>query len=210
MQHSSAHDNHAGQARPLVAGRSGPLKGVVRVPGDKSISHRALMFSGLATGQAEIRGLLEAEDTLNTASAMRALGADVVRDGDVWRVKGRGVGGLTPPDGPLDFGNSGTGVFARATSQTGNTNGIRAEARSNQGTGIRAEATSTTGNTTGIIGQSASSSGTGILGRATSRSGDAVGIRGTTNAANGAGVVAEVGANAGDGAPIDVRILAWE
>ena len=110
MQHSSANDNHLGQARPLAAGRSGPLKGVVRVPGDKSISHRALIFSGLATGQAEIRGLLEAEDTLNTASAMRLLGADVARDGDVWRIKGRGVGGLTPPDGPLDFGNSGTGV----------------------------------------------------------------------------------------------------
>jgi 3-phosphoshikimate 1-carboxyvinyltransferase len=96
--------------RPLRAARSGALEGVVKVPGDKSISHRALMFSGLAIGHAEIRGLLEAEDILNTAAAMRALGADVSKDGDVWRVKGRGVGGLTEPAQPVDFGNSGTGV----------------------------------------------------------------------------------------------------
>ncbi len=110
MHNSPANDNHHGAERPLEARRSGPLAGVVNVPGDKSISHRALMFSGLATGHAEIRGLLEAEDTLNTAAAMRALGADVAKQGDVWRVRGRGVGGLSEPSGPVDFGNSGTGV----------------------------------------------------------------------------------------------------
>ncbi|MBV9694006.1 MAG: 3-phosphoshikimate 1-carboxyvinyltransferase, partial [Alphaproteobacteria bacterium] len=96
--------------RPLAARRGGPLRGVATVPGDKSISHRALILGSLAVGETQIRGLLEAEDVLHTARAMRALGADLLRDGDgQWRVWGRGVGGLAEPDEVLDFGNSGTG-----------------------------------------------------------------------------------------------------
>jgi 3-phosphoshikimate 1-carboxyvinyltransferase len=79
------------------------------VPGDKSISHRALMLGALATGTTRITGLLEAEDVLNTAKVVEALGARVVRRDGVLEVSGRGVGGLVQPPGPLDFGNSGTG-----------------------------------------------------------------------------------------------------
>jgi 3-phosphoshikimate 1-carboxyvinyltransferase len=85
--------------------------GEVQVPGDKSISHRALMFGGMATGNLRISGLLEAEDVLNTAAAMRAFGAKVERmDDGSWQVSGCGVGGLSQPAGPLDFGNAGTGT----------------------------------------------------------------------------------------------------
>jgi 3-phosphoshikimate 1-carboxyvinyltransferase len=85
------------------------LNGVVRVPGDKSISHRALMIGALAVGETRISGLLEGEDVLRTAAAMRALGAEVVReDGGGWRVAGRGIGGLVEPEDVLDMGNSGT------------------------------------------------------------------------------------------------------
>ena len=97
--------------RPLTARRPhAPLSGDIRVPGDKSISHRALMFAALAVGRnAGSSGLLEGEDVLRTAAAMRALGAEVVRDGPGrWRVAGRGVGGLREPDDVLDMGNSGT------------------------------------------------------------------------------------------------------
>ena len=86
------------------------LKGRVKVPGDKSISHRALIFGALSTGKTRITGLLEAEDVINTAKAVTALGAPAAKVGDVWEVIGRGVGGLRAPDGPLDFGNSGTGT----------------------------------------------------------------------------------------------------
>jgi 3-phosphoshikimate 1-carboxyvinyltransferase len=79
------------------------------VPGDKSISHRALMLGALATGLTRITGLLEAEDVLNTAKAIEMLGARVARRGEAFEVAGRGVGGLVQPSGPLDFGNSGTG-----------------------------------------------------------------------------------------------------
>lgn len=79
------------------------------MPGDKSISHRALMFGALAVGETRITGLLEGEDVLRTAAAMRALGAEVVHEQDgAWRVAGRGVGGLTEPADVLDMGNSGT------------------------------------------------------------------------------------------------------
>ena len=96
--------------RPLRAQRAGgPLRGIVRVPGDKGISHRALMVAGLAVGETSIEGLLEDQDVLRTAAAMRALGAEVVREGPGrWRVAGCGVGGLAEPDGVLDMGNSGT------------------------------------------------------------------------------------------------------
>jgi 3-phosphoshikimate 1-carboxyvinyltransferase len=95
---------------PLVASKPpAPLNGVIAVPGDKSISHRALMFGALAIGETRITGLLTGEDVLRTAAAMRALGAEVVRDGDgTWRVAGRGIGGLSEPADVLDMGNSGT------------------------------------------------------------------------------------------------------
>ena len=86
------------------------LEGEVRLPGDKSISHRALILGALAVGQTRVSGLLEGEDVLNTAKAMRALGAQVERTGDfAWSVRGVGVAGFAQPQAPLDFGNSGTG-----------------------------------------------------------------------------------------------------
>ena len=98
------------QPTPLEARSSGPLTGKVRVPGDKSISHRALILGALSVGETRIAGLLEGEDVLNTAKAMRALGAKVERTGDfAWSVRGVGVGGFAAPQAPLDFGNSGTG-----------------------------------------------------------------------------------------------------
>ncbi|MGE3691635.1 MAG: 3-phosphoshikimate 1-carboxyvinyltransferase [Novosphingobium sp.] len=88
---------------------TGPLKGRIRVPGDKSISHRALMLSALAVGESRISGLLEGEDVLATAAAMRAMGSQVERVGEgEWRVHGVGVGALLQPEAPLDMGNSGT------------------------------------------------------------------------------------------------------
>src|SRR3984885_1031973 len=95
---------------PLITGRPlAPLTGRIAAPGDKSISHRALMFGALAVGETRITGLLTGEDVLRTAAAMRALGAEVTHDADgTWRVSGRGVGGLTEPADVLDMGNSGT------------------------------------------------------------------------------------------------------
>jgi 3-phosphoshikimate 1-carboxyvinyltransferase len=98
------------QPSPLEARLSGPLTGKVRVPGDKSISHRALILGALAVGETRISGLLEGEDVLNAAKAMQALGAKVDRTGDfAWVVRGVGVAGFAQPQHPLDFGNSGTG-----------------------------------------------------------------------------------------------------
>lgn len=95
--------------RPLSIVATGPLTGEVRVPGDKSISHRSLMFAGLAVGTSHIRGLLEGEDVLATAAAMRAMGARIERRADgEWQVSGVGVGGLLQPETALDMGNSGT------------------------------------------------------------------------------------------------------
>ncbi len=102
--------HHSAMARPLAASAPrAPLSGEVAVPGDKSISHRALMFGALAVGTTEITGLLEGEDVLRTAAAMRALGAEVEQLGTGrWRVAGRGIGGLVEPAEVLDMGNSGT------------------------------------------------------------------------------------------------------
>ena len=95
---------------PLTARRGGPLTGRAQVPGDKSISIRALILGSLAVGETRITGMLEGEDSLNTAKAMQALGAHVVRAGDrQWRIHGVGVGGFAEPKDPLDFGNSATG-----------------------------------------------------------------------------------------------------
>ena len=101
---------HSDHPTPLESRSSGPLSGKVRVPGDKSISHRALILGALSVGESRISGLLEGEDVLNTAKSMLALGAKVERIGDfAWKVNGVGVGGLAQPEKPLDFGNSGTG-----------------------------------------------------------------------------------------------------
>jgi 3-phosphoshikimate 1-carboxyvinyltransferase len=103
--------NHApGLLQPLRAEPCRrPLSGRIQVPGDKSISHRALMFGALAEGRTRITGLLEGEDVLRTAAAMRALGADVVNEGaGAWSVLGQGRGQLTEPADVLDMGNSGT------------------------------------------------------------------------------------------------------
>ena len=85
------------------------LSGVAAIPGDKSISHRSLLFGGLASGETRIKGLLEGEDVLNSAKAARALGALVEKTGDEWIVRGTGNGLLLEPDAAIDFGNSGTG-----------------------------------------------------------------------------------------------------
>ena len=107
MTHSERLADHP---TPLEARISGPLSGRVRVPGDKSISHRALILGALAVGETRVSGLLEGEDVLNTAKAMRTLGAKVERTGAfAWSVRGVGVAGFAQPQVPLDFGNSGTG-----------------------------------------------------------------------------------------------------
>jgi 3-phosphoshikimate 1-carboxyvinyltransferase len=95
---------------PLTARRNGPLAGRARVPGDKSISIRALLLGALAVGETRIAGMLEGEDVLNTAGALRALGAHIAQTGEQqWQVHGVGVGGFAEPRDALDFGNSGTG-----------------------------------------------------------------------------------------------------
>jgi 3-phosphoshikimate 1-carboxyvinyltransferase len=101
---------HSAAPRPMEARPSSGLGGRAQVPGDKSISHRALILGALAVGETRISGLLEGADVLNTAQAMRALGARVERIGKGnWSVYGVGVAGFASPDKPLDFGNSGTG-----------------------------------------------------------------------------------------------------
>ena len=96
--------------QPLTAAPSRSLSGRTRLPGDKSISHRALILGALATGRTRITGLLESGDVMATAGAVAALGAEVSRDNGAVEIKGQGVGGLHPPSGTLDFGNSGTGA----------------------------------------------------------------------------------------------------
>jgi 3-phosphoshikimate 1-carboxyvinyltransferase len=96
---------------PLTSGTAGALNGRVRVPGDKSMSHRALILGSLAIGRSHIRGLLEGDDVLRTAAAMSALGATLARGADgAWSIDGVGIGGLAEPEEMLDLGNSGTGA----------------------------------------------------------------------------------------------------
>ncbi len=103
-------ETSATKPTPLTARKSGALRGSARVPGDKSISHRALILGALAVGETRITGLLEGEDVLNTGKAMQALGAKVERTGDfAWKISGVGVSGFAEPKTPLDFGNAGTG-----------------------------------------------------------------------------------------------------
>lgn len=100
-----------GEAQPMTARKSGPLRGTAAVPGDKSISHRALIFGAMAVGETRISGLLEGQDVLDTAKAMRAFGAEVTQHGPgSWTVQGVGVGGFREPADVIDCGNSGTGV----------------------------------------------------------------------------------------------------
>lgn len=95
--------------RPATARPSTNLSGIVRIPGDKSISHRAFMFGGLASGETRITGLLEGEDVLHTGKAMQAMGAKIDNVDDEWIIRGVGNGALLAPESPLDFGNAGTG-----------------------------------------------------------------------------------------------------
>ena len=100
-----------GDAIPMTARKSGPLKGTASVPGDKSISHRALIFGAMSLGETRITGLLEGQDVLDTARAMRAFGATVTQhEPGAWSVLGVGVGGFTEPADVIDCGNSGTGA----------------------------------------------------------------------------------------------------
>ena len=103
--------SHAhGMAQPVTSRSGTPLKGRIRVPGDKSISHRSMIFGLLAIGETRVEGLLEGDDVLRTAEACRALGAGITREAPGrWRIRGVGIGGLSEPSGPLDFGNAGTG-----------------------------------------------------------------------------------------------------
>ncbi|GGZ02336.1 3-phosphoshikimate 1-carboxyvinyltransferase [Novosphingobium colocasiae] len=102
-----SHDTSAMRPRRFLP--NGPLRGRIRVPGDKSISHRSIMLGALAVGETKVTGLLEGEDVLATAAAMRAMGATVERTGEgAWSVHGVGVGALLQPQAPLDMGNSGT------------------------------------------------------------------------------------------------------
>ncbi len=113
---------------PMKAVKSGPLSGTADIPGDKSNSHRSVIFGGLATGRSRVNGLLEGEDVLHAIDAMRALGARIAKDGDAWVIDGTGNGALLAPEAPLDFGNSGTacrlfmgltGAYDFATTFTG-------------------------------------------------------------------------------------------
>src|ERR687889_2233595 len=103
--------SHAHGLPSPVSSRSGAaLKGRIRVPGDKSISHRSMIFGLLSVGETRVEGLLEGDDVLRTAEACRALGAGITREAPGrWRIVGVGIGGLTEPSGLLDFGNAGTG-----------------------------------------------------------------------------------------------------
>ncbi|MEM0937308.1 MAG: 3-phosphoshikimate 1-carboxyvinyltransferase [Pseudomonadota bacterium] len=102
---------HHGAPEPLTARASGPLRGTAVVPGDKSISHRALILGALTVGETRITGLLEGQDVIDTSRAMAAFGADVVRhDTGSWSVHGVGTGGFAEPADVIDCGNSGTGV----------------------------------------------------------------------------------------------------
>lgn len=103
--------SHASVPHPLTARASDALSGTVTIPGDKSVSHRALIFGALAVGETRVTGLLEGEDVLATAAAMRAFGARVDRSADgVWTIHGVGTGGLGEPADVIDCGNAGTGV----------------------------------------------------------------------------------------------------
>ena len=97
-------------SQQLTASKNKSLTGDALIPGDKSISHRSLMFGGLAIGETIVHGLLEGEDVIRTADAMRAMGAEITKNEktNTWHCHGVGIGGLAEPDTVLDMGNSGT------------------------------------------------------------------------------------------------------
>ncbi|MCB1385140.1 MAG: 3-phosphoshikimate 1-carboxyvinyltransferase [Nitratireductor sp.] len=97
------------QPLPMTASRHGALAGAAAIPGDKSISHRSILFGGIASGTTRVTGLLEGEDVLNSVKASRALGAAIRKEGASWIIEGTGNGLLLEPGEPIDFGNSGTG-----------------------------------------------------------------------------------------------------
>ncbi len=101
--------SHHAEPKPATARKSPALSGTARVPGDKSISHRSFMFGGLASGETRITGLLEGEDVMRTGDAMKAMGAHIEKRGGEWIIQGTGNGALLQAEGPLDFGNAGTG-----------------------------------------------------------------------------------------------------
>ncbi|MBT5073492.1 MAG: 3-phosphoshikimate 1-carboxyvinyltransferase [Kordiimonadaceae bacterium] len=95
----------------LSSSKATALNGTITVPGDKSISHRSLIMGAVSVGESLVSGLLEGEDVLGTADALKALGADIYKDDEnIWHIHGVGIGGLREPSAPLDMGNSGTGV----------------------------------------------------------------------------------------------------
>ncbi|MFN3510641.1 MAG: 3-phosphoshikimate 1-carboxyvinyltransferase, partial [Tsuneonella troitsensis] len=100
--------NHSDLPSPRRFSAAAPLRGRIRVPGDKSISHRSIMLGALAVGETRVTGLLEGEDVMATAAAMRAMGATIEKHSDRWSIHGVGVGGLLQPQAALDMGNSGT------------------------------------------------------------------------------------------------------
>ncbi|MCJ8309311.1 MAG: 3-phosphoshikimate 1-carboxyvinyltransferase [Hyphomicrobiales bacterium] len=109
MASQNAAHGHDHTPVPLTSSPVTNLSGSISAPGDKSISHRSLLLGAVADGQTRITGLLEADDVMATAGAMRALGANVRKEGDTWLVDGMGNGALLEPTEPLDFGNAGTG-----------------------------------------------------------------------------------------------------
>lgn len=115
MSHSpqtGGHNHAAAQhvaTQPAFSSKSSSLQGRVKIPGDKSISHRSFMFGGLASGQTRVTGLLEGEDVIATGNAMRAMGARIQKQGDEWIIDGVGNGALLSSNAPFDFGNAGTG-----------------------------------------------------------------------------------------------------
>ncbi|HEX8448283.1 MAG TPA: 3-phosphoshikimate 1-carboxyvinyltransferase, partial [Allosphingosinicella sp.] len=94
--------------RPTAFRASGPLRGTIRLPGDKSISHRALILAAMAAGRSRIEGLSQGGDVRSTAAALQAMGVRIEREGSAWTVEGVGTGALLQPPGALDLGNSGT------------------------------------------------------------------------------------------------------
>jgi 3-phosphoshikimate 1-carboxyvinyltransferase len=100
---------HGFAPKPATSSKSSGFSGTVRIPGDKSISHRSFMLGGLASGETRITGLLEGEDVINTGRAMQAMGANIRKEGSQWIINGTGNGALLAPEEPLDFGNAGTG-----------------------------------------------------------------------------------------------------
>jgi 3-phosphoshikimate 1-carboxyvinyltransferase len=104
---TSSTSNHF---EPITARKSSALRGVIDVAGDKSISHRALILASQSLGSTEIHGLLEGEDVLRTAGALKQCGVFIQKELDIWRVQGVGIGGLHAPADILDMGNAGTGV----------------------------------------------------------------------------------------------------